>query len=312
MEKFPSLKQLQYLVALADNGHFGKAAQSVGIAQPSLSVQIANLEDILQMPLYERGRGPFRLTSSGREIVDRARETIAHVQGIVDLSKSLQSGVGGTIRLGTSPTLGPYLLPHVVGDLHRDHPGLSLYIREAAPRDLLAELQHGTHDVILTQLPVAGAEFVVERLFREPLSLAVASDHPLASRDTITDADISGLVMLSLGPAYALHEQISGLCHDLGADLQRNYEGTSLDALRQMVVMGMGATFLPRLYVRSEIGGTDTTIAVRPFRKGKFVRSVGLVWRRSTGKSRAIEHLSNALRSVARTEFSDVVTVEQA
>ena len=310
MATSPSLRQLEYLVALADIGHFGKAAQSVGIAQPSLSVQISNLEEILRLRLYERGRGPFRLTPPGREVVARARATVAQVQGIVDFSVSLQSGVAGTIRLGTSPTLGPYLLPHVVGELHRDYPDLSLYIREAAPRDLLSELEHGIHDVILTQLPISGSDLVVERLFREPLALAVEVDHPLTKQRAITDADLAGLVMLSLGPAYALHEQISDLCRDLGADLQRNYEGTSLDALRQMVGMGMGATFLPMLYVRSEVGRHETAIAVRPFRKGRFVRSVGLVWRRSTGKSNGIKHICAALRSVARTQFADVVTVE--
>lgn len=308
----PSLRQLRYLVALADTGHFGRAARRVGIAQPSLSVQMSNLEETLNLRLYERGRGPFRLTPAGREITDRAREIAAQVQGIVDLSASLRSGMTGTIRLGTTPTLGPYLLPHVVGELHKANPDLRLYIREAAPRDLLAELERGNHDVILTQLPAPGPGFIVDRLFREPLALAVAADHPLAARADIVDDDLAGLVILSLGQAYVLHDQISALCRDLGAELQRDYEGTSLDALRQMVGMGMGATFLPTLYVRSEVGPRETAIAVRPFRKGRFNRSVGLVWRGSSGKNAGIEKIGAVLRSVLREQFSGIVTLEGA
>ncbi|WP_424927995.1 LysR substrate-binding domain-containing protein [Amaricoccus tamworthensis] len=310
MKALPSLKQLRYFVALADTGHFGRAARQLGIAQPSLSVQISNLEELLNLRLYERGRGPFRLTPAGREVRERAGEIVAQVQDLVDVSVSLQAGASGTIRLGTTPTIGPYLLPQVVGALHQAHPELKLYVRETTPRDLLAELELGEHDVILTQLPVSGHDLVVDRLYREPLALAVPVDHPLAGKQGIVDADIEGLVMLSLGPAYVLHDQISALCGEVGAGLQRDYEGTSLDALRQMVGMAMGATFLPLLYVASEVEGRDTTIAVRPFRQGRFTRSVGLVRRRSSGKNAGINHLRTILRSVVRTEFAGKVTPE--
>lgn len=310
MAVLPSLRQLRYLVALADTGHFGKAAQRVGIAQPSLSLQIANLEDVLKLRLYERGRGPFRLTPEGREVTARARAVVAEVLDIVDFSATLQSGVAGTIRLGTTPTIGPYLLPQAIGELHKTHPKLKLYIREAAPRDLLAELERGRHDVILTQLPASGPSFVTERLFREPLSLAIAPDHPLALRKNIVDADLAELVILSLGPAYILHEQISEVCRNAGADLRRDYEGTSLDALRQMVGMGMGVTFLPMLYIRSEVLGRDGSIEVRPFRKGRLVRSIGIVRRKSSGKNASIDHIADALRFAIRANFSDTVTLE--
>lgn len=306
----PSLRQLRYLVALADTGHFGKAAQRVGIAQPSLSLQIANLEQVLKLRLYERGRGPFRLTPEGREIMERARIIAEQVQGIVDVSATLQSGVVGTIKLGTTPTIGPYLLPQVIGALHNTHPDLKLYIREAAPRDLLTELERGQHDVILTQLPASGPGFVAQRIFREPLALAVPIDHPLARRKDVSDQELADLVVLSLGPAYMLHEQISEVCRTVGADLRRDYEGTSLDALRQMVGMGMGATFLPMLYVRSEVDGRDNLIAVRSFRKNRLVRSIGLVRRVTSGKNAAIAQIEAALRSAIKVNFSDILTLE--
>ncbi|AHM03012.1 Activator protein [Roseibacterium elongatum DSM 19469] len=301
-----TLRQLRYLTALEETGHFREAAESCGISQPSLSVQIKTLEEALDLVLVERGRGPVRLTLAGREVARRGREMLDAGQGILDLSVTLKSGLGGTIRLGTSATLGPYLMPHVVGDLHRTHPDLRLYIREAAPRDLLRELQDGTHDLILTQLPVPGARLSSARLFREPLAVALPTDHALADRPELDAPDLAGQTVLSLSPAYALHDQIAALCNDIGADVSRDYEGTSLDALRQMVAMDMGLTFLPALYVRSEIEGRAQDVIVRPFRRRRFSRSIGLVWRASSGAGPSYDKLADAIRATAR-RFPELV-----
>jgi LysR family hydrogen peroxide-inducible transcriptional activator len=301
-----TLRQMRYLVALEDTMHFREAAESCGISQPSLSVQIKTLEEALGIVLVERGRGPVRLTIAGREVAKRARDVLAATRDILDLSVTLQSGLGGTIRLGTSPTLGPYLMPHVVGALHRSHPDLRLYIREAAPRVLLQELNDGIHDLILTQLPAVGSAFTVSRLFREPLALALPIDHPLAARSTLEGPDLQDLTVLSLSPAFALHDQISALCIETGAHLSRDYEGTSLDALRQMVAMHMGVTFLPSLYVESEIEGRAQDVVVRPFRGRRFVRSIGLVWRTTTGAGDAYARLAEVIRDTAR-QFPQLV-----
>lgn len=301
-----TLRQLRYLVALEETGHFREAAEACGISQPSLSVQIKTLEESLSLTLVERGRGPVRLTVAGREVARRGRTMLEAGQGILDLSVTMQSGLGGTLRMGTSATLGPYLMPHVVGDLHRTHPDLRLYIREAAPRDLLRELQDGTHDLILTQLPVPGAALATARLFREPLTVALPTDHELAKLDVLEAPNLAGQTILSLSPAYALHDQIAALCAETGAHVSRDYEGTSLDALRQMVAMDMGLTFLPALYVRSEIEGRANDVLVRPFRGRRFTRSIGLVWRASTGAARAYERLADAIRATAR-RFPELV-----
>ncbi|MEX3014071.1 hydrogen peroxide-inducible genes activator [Gymnodinialimonas hymeniacidonis] len=294
-----TLRQLRYLTALEDTRHFREAAEACGISQPSLSVQIKALEDALELTLVERGRGPVRLTQAGREITARARDILDAGQGIVDLSATLQSGMGGTLRLGTSATLGPYLMPHVVGDLHRTHPDLRLYIREGPPQSLLRELNDGVHDLILTQLPVHGARLTSARLFREPLGVAMPIDHQLESASNIEGPELADQTILSLSPAYALHDQISALCQETGAQMSRDYEGTSLDALRQMVAMDMGLTFLPALYVRSEIEGRAQDVVVRPFRGRKFSRSIGLVWRSSSGATAAFERLAKAIRDTA-------------
>ncbi|MEM9880691.1 MAG: LysR substrate-binding domain-containing protein, partial [Pseudomonadota bacterium] len=248
-----TLKQLRYLVAVDDLKHFRKAAEACHVSQPSLSVQIQNVEDVLRVQLVERGRSGVAFTPIGREVVDRARRVLDEVQGLFDFASSSQRGLAGTIRLGAKPTLGPYLMPYVVQKLHKSYPELNLYVREASPKELEQELRRGMHDVILAQLPVYGSSLVTHRLFREPLYVGVAADHPLAKCDEIDPEDLGGADVLSLNPQYHLHEQISQLCHDFNARLLRDYEGTSLDAIRQMVGMGMGITFLPALYVHSEI-----------------------------------------------------------
>ena len=295
-----SLRQMRYLIALEETRHFREAAESCGISQPSLSVQIKTMEDALGLTLVERGRGPVRLSLAGREVARRAHGILDAAQGILDLSVTLKSGLGGTIRLGTSATLGPYLMPHVISDLRASHPDLRLYIREAAPRDLLRELHDGVHDLILTQLPVSGATLSHARLFREPLAVALPAEHPLAARDTLDNDDLSNKTILSLSPAYALYDMISALCVETGAHLSREYEGTSLDSLRQMVAMNMGLTFLPALYVESEIQGRARDVVTRPFRGRRFARSIGLVWRASSGAAPAYERLAAAIRDTAR------------
>lgn len=303
MPPSPSLRQLRYLIALAEARHFRKAAENMGISQPSLSLQIGNLEDLLGIRLFERGRGPVVLTPEGREVLARSQRAVDEVRAIVDLSGALKTGMAGTIRLGTTPTIGPYLLPFVVERLHATYPDLRLYVREHPPRALRDKLIDGDVDVILTQLPEAGADLTTRRLFREALLLAVPADHELAARPEVSERDLAGLNVLSLGPDYTLHSQIAAICHEHNAVMSRDYEGTSLDALRQMVGMGMGAAFLPRLYARSEIEGRRSNVAILPFRRNRFMRSVGLVWRSSAGPA-MFERLSDMIAAAIRQNLT--------
>ncbi|EBA11038.1 hydrogen peroxide-inducible genes activator [Roseobacter sp. CCS2] len=302
MINLPSIRQLRYIVALSEARHFRKAAEAMGISQPSLSLQIGNLEDLLGARLVERGRGPVTLTPEGREVVARASRIMDEVRGIVDLTASLQTGLTGTIRLGTTPTIGPYLMPFVVERLHAKYPDLRLYIREVAPRDLRGDLLAGSLDVILTQFPESGADLTSQRLFREPFLLAMPDDHPLADKEQVTEADLADQNVLSLGPDYAMHAQIAALCQQHGGIMARDYEGTSLDAIRQMVGMGMGVALLPRLYARSEIDSRSSNVVVRPFRRSTVMRSIGLVWRKAANAG-MFERLSDVIRDAARANL---------
>lgn len=293
-----TLRRLRYLIAVAETTLFREAAARCGVTQPSLSAQIQALEAALGQRLVERSRAGVALTPIGREVVARARRIEAEARGIAELAAAAQGDLIGTIRLGAKPTLGPYLLPHVVGALHGAHRDLKLYIREAPPKALDAELRDGIHDVILAQGPVTESDLIVRPLFRETLYLAMAADHPLAARARIAKDDLQGETMLSLSPAYHLHGVVDAIRRDSGAEFSREYEGTSLDALRQMVGMGMGVTVMPALYVRSELK-PRSEVVVRPFAFGAPYRDILLVWRRAAGRAPAFERLSETIRAVA-------------
>jgi LysR family hydrogen peroxide-inducible transcriptional activator len=307
MSTLPSMRQLRYFVTLAETRHFRRAAEGLGITQPSLSLQISNLESLLGNQLIERGRGPVTLTPVGREVLTLARRTLDDAQEILDLTAAMRGGLSGTIRLGASPSLGPYLLPRLVGQLHKTFPDLRLYIRERVPRQLREELLDGTHDMILSQLPMQGAEFHIRRLFSEPLLLVVPPDHPLASQPSVGVADLKGLEVLSLGPDFVLHDQIQVICSEYGADLVRDYEGTSLDALRQMVAMGMGVTFLPQLYVTSEIDPREAAVVALPMARSSFNRTVGLVWRKGSGARFIYDRIADEIVDISRKRFGKLL-----
>lgn len=297
-----TLKQLRYLVALADFQHFRQAAEFCDISQPSLSVQLQNLEAALGVRLVERARGRVIFTPLGREIVARARQVVFDAQSIKDYAVAAVHGLTGTIRLGVNATLGPYLLPRVLAALHREHPDTKLYIREAKPTSLETELGTGLHDIILAQSPIHNPDFEAAPLFTEPIFLAVSAGHPLAARAHVSVADLKGLPVLSLTPGYHLHDQVHALCETFGAQLIRDYEGTSLDALRQMVAMDMGATFLPALYAQSEISQLGDVVTI-PLKGRRISRSIGLVWRSGAGLSSGYADLARFIRDVVRKEF---------
>lgn len=302
----PSLRQLEYLVALADALHFRKAAERVHVSQPTLSGQIKELEQRLGAPLVERDRHSTRLTPLGKATADRARGILSEVENLSDLAKIGGKNLGGMIRLGVPPTLGPYLLPHVVPALHAEYPELKLYVREDRTRALEHGLSEGVFDMLLTTLPVHDPNVHDVLLFSEPLLVGIARDHRLAGRGAIRSQDLAGESVLSLGMGHRLYEQVQSLCEAYGATLISDYEGTSLDALRQMVGMGMGVSFFPALYALSEMDNDDQVITL-PLAGGATLRSIGLVWRRQSPRSADYQRLGTIIDQVAHTSFADVL-----
>ncbi len=297
----PTLRQLRYLVALEETQHFGRAADSIPVTQPTLSQQLKELEARLGVKLVERGR-PVRLTPIGREIASRARRVLLDVAEIRHVAEASNRGMAGTIRFGVTPTLGPYLIPHAVVRLHREHPSLRLYIREGIPDEQKTELLNGKLDMVLGPAPDASPGLTVQPLFLEELHMFGAPDHPLHARAHLEPSDFSGQPVLSLDPRHHFHRQTAQICSALGAQLLRDYEGTSLDSLRQMAGSGLGLAVLPELYVRSETGGEDM---VKRFEiKGwEAKRSIAAVWR----KDAAFSDTYAAIAAVIAAEASEIL-----
>lgn len=300
------MRQLRYFRVLSGALQYREAARRLGISQPSLSQQIAALEDAVGTRLVERRRNGLILTPAGREVALRAVEITEQADALKHVGKPADGTLSGNLRLGASPTIGPYLLPRVLRRLHEDYPDFGLVIRDGTPQDLLEDLIAGRHDLILAQLPLPEEAVRVLPLFREPLQLVVARDHRLAGRDHVRAADLAGEQMLSLSPSYALHRQTTSLAAGAGAALRQDFEGTSLDALRQMVALGMGVTILPNLYIRSEISQVDADVVAVPLRP-VALRDIGLAWRVGSGYPPAFTRLGELVRQLVASEFAGSV-----
>ena len=298
----PSLRQLEYLVALSETRHFRKAAEKTGVSQPTLSAQISTLEQRLGVPLVERGRNAILLTDAGRRIEPIARQMLRQAQEIRDIATISQGRMGGTVRLGLPPTIGPYLLPRLLPGLHAEHPSFKMHVRENIPDALAPALVDGSHDVILAPLPLRGHEIDTRPLFREPLFVVVAEDHPLAERQVLDRNDLQGQDVLALESGHQLHEQVEQLCAEFGARLRFDFEGTSLDTLRQMVALGMGISFLPGLYVQTVLTSASGVVA-RPLSGRGLFRTIGMAWRRTSPRIADFGMLGDLVQATVARDF---------
>jgi len=303
----PTLRQLQYFIALAETPHFRRAAARLRISQPTLTSQVAALENGLAVQLFERSRAGSALTPAGRDLLAGARRVVEEFQGLVDRAQSIARGPVGTFRLGVTPTLGPYLLPHVLPEIHRKYEELKFFVREGAPQLLEHDLRAGEHDLILTALPLDAGDPVVVPLFREPLRLVVPADHRLAGRESVQPSELRGEPVLTLEEHHHLHRQVAHLCERFGAQVMRDYEGTSLDTLRQMVVMGMGIAFLPALYVRSEIHQPEA-LHVTGVSGERMERVHALAWRPTSPSHGLFRAIADDVRALVREQLQDTVT----
>lgn len=298
----PTLRQLEYLVAVADNRHFGRAAERVNVTQPTLSEQLRTLEQRLGVELVERSRSNVVVTPLGFEVVEIARRMLQDAQRIVDITGNVGSGIAGVVRLGLPPTIGPYLLPRVDPTLHATYPKLKLYAREELPHALPRELAEGIHDVIIAPLPVNQSGLKEAVLFEEPLYLTVPIDHELAGRSSIKPADLEGVDLLALGPGHQLRELVVNLAAECGANLRYDYEGTSLDTLREMMATGLGVSLMPGLYVRSVVS-KDPRFKTFDIGSRGLSRTIGMLWRKSKNPQHNFDNLAVLIRNIVKDEF---------
>jgi LysR family hydrogen peroxide-inducible transcriptional activator len=281
------LKDLRYLVAVADTRHFGRAAARCHISQPTLSAQLRKLENYLGVQLVERAPRRIALTEAGEAITARARGILESTAEIVTLAQALRDPLAGRLRLALLPTIGPYLLPLVAARIRKALPRLELMLYEYQTRPLLEHLHNGEIDVGILALPVHVEGIVSRPLYDEPFVLALPEAHPLARRREVRATDLDGATLLLLEDGHCLRDQALAVCHDTTAHEKQDFRATSIETLRQMVAAGVGLTLLPALATRGAYASASG-LALRPFAKPTPVRHIGAVWRASSARVPAI------------------------
>ncbi|MFN4282477.1 MAG: hydrogen peroxide-inducible genes activator [Alphaproteobacteria bacterium] len=295
----PTHRQLEYAVALAETGHFGAAAKRCHVSQPTLSMQIALLERHLGAALFDRTPRHVAPTALGQEIVAAARSVLLTLDDIVALASRGAKNLGGLMRLGVASTFGPYFLPALLPALHRKYPGLQLYIKEDRPAAIEREVAAGTLDCGLGPAPTSGRALAFRPLCREAIYLGVAKDHALAKRRVVSPDDLRGERLLTLGKGHHLFERARELAAQCGADLREDYEGTSLDALHQMVLLGMGVSLFPQLYASAELREDEQIVLLR-LDGWPASREMGYFWRAGSGRAAQFEALANESQRTSR------------
>jgi LysR family hydrogen peroxide-inducible transcriptional activator len=281
------LKDLRYLVAVADTRHFGRAAERSFVSQPTLSAQLKKLEEYLGVQLIERAPKRVQLTPAGEEIVERARRILDASDEIVELARGHRDPLAGRLKLALLPTIGPYLLPNVAAKLRKQLPRRELMLYEYQTDPMLEKLHSGEIDVGILALPVPMDGLDSRELYKEPFTVAVPSNHRLAQRASIKVGDLDHETLLLLEDGHCLREQALDICSSTDVHEKQDFRATSLETLRQMVAAGVGITLLPELAGRGAYGNARG-VSIKPFAKPTPTRTIGAVWRKSSARRDAI------------------------
>jgi len=292
-----NLRAMHYLVTLADVRHFSKAAERCHVSQPTLSTQIRKLEDELDVQLVERSPRQVMLTEVGAEIVERARALLAEADAIKSIARRSRDPHSGTLRIGIFPTLAPYFLPHVVPEIRRRFPRLTLRLFEEKTEDVIGMLTRGRLDAGLLALPVDSEQLVTRKLFEEPFVLAVGEGHALTRKQRIRLEDLEHQELLLLEDGHCLRDQALEVCQLAGAHEQLDFHATSMETLRQMVAAGTGITLMPVMAIKPPVAHTDNLVT-RPFVEPPPKRTIALVWRKSSALGGFLNELADLLAAV--------------
>ena len=294
-----NLRDLRYLVALADLKHFGRAAEACFVSQPTLSTQVKKLEDELGVALVERSPRKVMLTDTGQGVGERARGILREVDQIRELARRTRDPESGTVRLGFFPTLGPYLLPHVVPRIRARFPRLELLLVEEKTSTLVRMLHEGKLDAAGLALPIHDEQLHAEFLFEEPFLLAVPQGHELTRRASLRMDDLHDQSLLLLEDGHCLRDQALDVCHMSGAGEKTGFRATSLETLRQMVAANVGITLLPMLAVKPPVSASDDIRLLR-FRDATPNRRIALAWRKSSAVGEFLQKLAAVIRDLPR------------
>jgi LysR family hydrogen peroxide-inducible transcriptional activator len=293
-----TLTELKYIVAVARERHFGRAAEACFVSQPTLSVAIKKLEEELDVKLFERGASEVSVTPLGEEIVRQAQQVIEQAQSIREIAKRGKDPVSGPLRMGVIYTIGPYLLPDLVRSAIEHVPQMPLMIQENFTAKLLESLRTGELDCAIMAEPFPDTGMAVAPLYDEPFLAAVPRSHPLAARESVSAEELKTETMLLLGTGHCFRDHVLEVCPEYARfssdaeGIRKSFEGSSLETIKYMVAAGMGVTVVPQLSLPAE---PDKHVAYIPFTEPVPTRRVVLVWRRTFTRYEAIAALRNAI-----------------
>ena len=287
-----TLKQLRYVDALARHGHFGRAADACAVSQPALSMQIKELEATLDKDLFERGARQVRPTQFGEDFVMRARAILRSVDELEDLARASRDSLVGRLRIGVIPTVAPYLLPAIIGNLTRLSAGLEIRVRETITPNLLVDLAEGRLDTAIVALPVSEASLTEVALFSEDFVLVrpdAEAGNPVPDRDMLREMRV-----LLLEEGHCFRDQALSFCNRTTAFPRELLDGSSLTTLVQMVAAGIGVTLIPEMAVAVETHATGVSVA--RFAGPQPSRTIGMVWRKSSPLAKQLQQIADVVR----------------
>ena len=300
-----TLTELRYIVTLAQEQHFGRAADRCYVSQPTLSIAVKKLEDELGIALFERTKSRVQPTPLGEQIVAQANLVLEQPAAIKDLADAGKDQLSSPLSVGAIFTIGPYLLPKFIPHLQQLASKMPLYVEEGYTHNLRKKLRNGELDVIIVALPFVEPDVVTQVLYDEPFVVLMPKDHPLAAKEAVDQADLSHEQLLLLGEGHCFRDQVLTTCPSVqhatetsanSSNVRTAAEGSSLETLRHMVASGLGLTILPASAAESSLYSSDVLVT-RPFTEPSPSRTVALAWRASFPRHKAIDALRTAIKA---------------
>jgi LysR family hydrogen peroxide-inducible transcriptional activator len=296
-----TLTELRYIVTLAQEQHFGRAADRCHVSQPTLSVAVKKLEDELGIALFERSKTRVSPTPMGEKVVAQAQIVLEQTSAIKDIASTGKDQLSSPLKVGAIFTIGPYLFPDFIPELQKLAPQMPLYVEEGYTATLRHRLRKGELDVIIIALPFTEADVVTQKLYEEPFVVSLPSKHPLANKESIVSTDLSDENVMLLGPGHCFRDQILEACPNIqstsadddSGNIRTATEGSSLETLRHMVASGIGITILPESAATSRYD--SDSLVTRPLADTEATRTVALAWRASFPRHKAIDILRQAI-----------------
>lgn len=293
-----TLTELRYIVTLAQEQHFGRAAERCNVAQPTLSVAVKRLEDELNTAIFERSKSRVSPTPVGEQIIQQAQRVLEQASTIKDIAQNSQDQLSEPLRVGAIFTIGPYLLPRIIPNIRTLAPSMALYVDESYTAILRKRIRQGELDAIIVALPFTEADVVTQKLYDEPFVVQMANTNPLAQHERITPEQLNDQHVILLGDGHCFRDQVLAALPNLKDQLndpnglvRSAAEGSSLETLKHMVASGLGITILPA----SAAGDQNTLLTTRPFEGCNPTRTVALAWRASFPRHKAIDILRQAI-----------------